>query len=622
MDLEYLKVVTGRANLVGDIDDDVLNKLKIRIQETYEADKTSMSDWFNKMKRGLELASLVKDDKTYPHDRAANVKFPLLTQAAMQYNARVYPAIVPSGDPIKAKVHGEDPDGAKASRQARVTEYGSYHLREVMENWEEDMDRLTFIGPIVGTMFKKVWYEPSLDAPRSKLCRAGSVIVNHNITHLRDAPAITEELFYRPHEIETKIRSGLWEDVREKIDDADDPTASIEFLEQHLRFDLDEDGYDEPYVVMIHADSGAICRVVANFTMQDVQMAGDEVLSTTPRSYFVPYTFMPSFDGGFHGDGLGMLLGDTSETINTTINMLLDAAHYSATPAGFVGGRDLRIKPGIMRLRPGEWRTLAQKGDDIRKGMVQLDMPEPSPVLFQLLGLLVEMGKDIASAKDISPDQARQMTATTTMALVDQGERVFSVSYKRIYRALCKEYRLLFDALRMTNEEKYAEFFDTPADLQADFNPDDMAISPVADPKAVTNTQKAAKAQFLYEAAQTGMISPQEAMSRVLEAMNIEDIDELVVPPDPRAQAINEMQFLDAQLGLRMKAAEIDHKIAETTKAMAQAEAEDGSVDIRQYMETLEAMKKEIEIERGRFDNLAVRPNHPIADQGAAQARI
>jgi chaperonin GroES len=297
--------------------------------------------------------------------------------------------------------------------------------------------------------------------------------------------------------------------------------------------------------------------------------------------------------------------------------MLLDAGHYNALPAGFIGGQDLRIKPGVMRLAPGEFKTVNQRGDDIRKGIVHLNMPAPSPVLFELLGLLIEMGKDIASAKDITSEQARSMTATTTMALVDQGERIFSVSFKRVYRSLCKEFKLLFNAIRMMDPGKYTEFFDTQVDLQADFNPDDMAVTPVADPKAVTNTQKAAKAQFLYEAAQSGLLNPHAAMARVLEAMNIEDIEELVPQPNPQAQALEEMQLVDVQLSLKLKAAEIDMKLAQTAKAMAEAEAEDEMKDIRQYREALEAMKDEAEIERSRLESMAIRSGDGEDTKGA-----
>jgi chaperonin GroES len=43
----------------------------------------------------LKLATQVVEKKTYPWPNAANVKYPLLTTAAMQFAARAYPALVP-----------------------------------------------------------------------------------------------------------------------------------------------------------------------------------------------------------------------------------------------------------------------------------------------------------------------------------------------------------------------------------------------------------------------------------------------------------------------------------------------------------------------------------------------
>ena len=51
-----------------------------------------------------------------------------ITTAALQFNARAYPAIVPSGDMVKVKVHGADPDGAKVARGDRIAAHMSWQL--------------------------------------------------------------------------------------------------------------------------------------------------------------------------------------------------------------------------------------------------------------------------------------------------------------------------------------------------------------------------------------------------------------------------------------------------------------------------------------------------------------
>ena len=305
----YIQDVTQQINIADQIEEQTLTDMKQQLFEDYETDKASMSGWFTKMKKGIELAQMLKHDKTYPHDKAANVKYPLVTSAALHFNARTYPAIVPSGNPVLAKINGEDPEGIKAARGDRVTDYTSHQLRNEMANWEEDMDRLTFIGPIVGTMFKKVWFDPAINEIKCKLCTPGKVIVNHNISHLSEAPAITHEIEKQQHEVETLMRVGVWSDAREEMHlPEDEKSKPVEFLEQHLRFDLDDDGYAEPYIVTVHKDSRAVVRVVANFTLDDVMMNEGQILTVKPSTYFVPYTFLPAFDGGFFGDRQGVYL--------------------------------------------------------------------------------------------------------------------------------------------------------------------------------------------------------------------------------------------------------------------------------------------------------------------------
>ena len=168
--LARIERVTQENNIVEEIDADTLSKLAMQVQEDYETDKDSMGAWSKASQRGIDLAKLIKTDKTYPFANASNIKYPLITSAALHYNARTYPAIVPAGSPVAAKVNGSDVDGRKAARGERVSEYASHQLKNEIANWEEDMDRLTFIGPIVGTMFIKIWFDPALDENRSKLC--------------------------------------------------------------------------------------------------------------------------------------------------------------------------------------------------------------------------------------------------------------------------------------------------------------------------------------------------------------------------------------------------------------------------------------------------------------------
>lgn len=615
--MEYIQELIDSPNIVGMLDDDTLADIASQVKKDYEIDKESMSGWLEKMEKGLDYAKMTKEDKTYPHEKAANIKYPLITTSALHYNARTYPAIVPSGNPVRCKVNGKDPNGGKAAMGERTADYTSYQLKNEMEGWEEDMDRLTFVGPIVGTMLKKVWFDPSIDGNRTKLCEPGKVVINHGISSLSQAPAITEELTLYQHEIHTRIRVGMWADIEDDLQlDYEKRSEPVEFLEQHMRFDLDNDGYAEPYIVTMHTGTDTIARIVANFTLESAMLdeQGQRILAIKPDTHFIDYTFLPAFDGGFWGSGLGLLLGDTSDTINSTLNMLMDAGHYQSMPTGFIAGRDMRLGNKQERFKPGEWRTVNATGGDVRNALVPFTMPAPSPVLFQMLGLLIDMGRELASTKDIPAESASQMTATTTMALIDQGMQVFNASYKRIYRSLSREFKLLYRLnQKHLTKEKYQEFFDdvgqdgrpVPYDPMIEFSSAGKDITPVADPKAVTDAQKMGRAQFLIELSQMGAVDQAAAITRVLEAAHIENIEELMPQSSPQEQMMAEMQVMNMQLDLKLKSADIDQKLAKAAKDMASAESEEAGRDVQSYMNDLQAMKAEVELGQARLGAMA-----------------
>ena len=678
---EFVQLVTSSPNLAAEMADEQLKQISQDAIADYEVDKDSMSDWFAQMESGLDLAKLVKEEKNYPFKGAANVKYPLITSAALQFNARAYPAIVSPDRVVKSKVWGEDPDGSKAARGDRVSEHMSWQLSGNVEEWEEETDKLLVILPIVGSVTRKWWYDTSLKRPRCRLIEPGKFIVNNKVKHLSDAPRVTEELSLYPVEVEKRIRAG--EFVRfDMPKDGQDSQAPQEFIEQHTRIDLDEDGYPEPYVVTIHMETQTVVRIVADFSPRDVDFetekvqrvsvvpmtdpnTGDvvpvqqvheeevasKILSIRRGSYFVPFQFMPGMDGGFHGTGLGLLLGDISKTINSIMNLMLDAGHYSALGGGWIGS-EMRLRGGNQMFRPGEWKMTPTEGRDIRTSIVPMTYPQPDATLFQMLGMLIDAGREIASVKDVITGEAprQNQTATATLALIEQGMMVFTAAYKRIFRSLKREYKLIAEMNGQTvDAEAYNRFHDAqsqmghnggPAlDPAKDYDLSDLDIQPVADPQTVTKMQQAAKAQLIMQLADQGLVDRGEALARVAEAMDIPDVEKLAVQPDPMAQQMQMLGMKAAEADVAEKLAKIQLTMAQVEEARAGAikdmasaqnetlrtanEAKKTKLDA--LMKTLEANRVGLENILGSSGGMAGTPGNGgfergYAERGAAQA--
>jgi chaperonin GroES len=338
----------------------------------------------------------------------------------------------------------------------------SYQLMEQMDNWEEDMDKLSIIIPIVGCAFKKTYYSGIKGQNVSELVLAQDLIVDYYAKSLEDATRITHRLSLTTRDIKERQLAGIYSDgtlhtpghsnltkISDEIDglaeQEPDEATPFTVLEQHRFWDLDGDGYEEPYIVTVEEESHKVLRIVARFdakgiTRSEVEEGEEgqgEIIFIQPVHYFTKFPFIPNPDGGFYDVGFGTLLGSINSTIDTAINQLLDAGTLSNMPSGFLG-RGIRLKAGNARFSPGEWKFVNTPGEDLRKGIVPLPINSPDSTVFQLLGLMIDAGQRLSSTVDmqVGENPGQNQKATTTMAVLEQGMKVFNSIYKRLYRSV------------------------------------------------------------------------------------------------------------------------------------------------------------------------------------------
>lgn len=556
-----IRALLESANIAEHLDDDKLHKIGQDCKKGFDQDCESRSEWEQCIDEWTKLAIQAKEQKTYPWPKASNIKYPLLSTAAMQFAARAYPSLIPSdGQVVKSQVIGKDPDGSKQQRAEHTSIYVSYQLMNEMDNWEEDMDRLLIMLPVVGTMFKKTYWDSLTEKNCSKLVMPKNLVVNYWARDLDHVERISEILEMSQRLFKERVNAGLFLDVelgRPKMPEnahnapAVDGTTPYSFIEQHTFLDLDDDGYEEPYVVTFHKESGKVLRIAARFDELGLKTdAKGHVIRIEPIQYYTKFGFIPNPDGSFYDIGFGVLLGPINDSVNTIINQLVDAGSLSNLQSGFIG-KGLRIKMGETRFQPGEWKAVNATGDDLKKQIMPLPVKEPSTTLFQLMGSLITSGKELASVADIFVGKmpGQNTPATTTMASIDQGMKVFTAVYKRTYRSLSSEYKKLYRLNEVyLNPQTYVEVLD------ANVNPDDFksigyTICPGADPSAISQTERLLKAQGLVEMLPMGVLDPLKVVQRVLEAQEQPNWQELIhqqtqqtgqpaQAPDPKAQEL------------------------------------------------------------------------------------
>ena len=614
---QEIKALLEATNIAENLDEEQLNKIGSDAKAGFEADLLSRKDWETAMEEWIKLAKQVAETKTYPWRNASNVKYPLLSTAAMQFAARAYPSLVPSDRKVvKGRPIGKDPDGQKTKSAEAVALYMSYQLMDEMYGWEEDMDKLLLMLPIIGVMFKKTYWDSVKKVNCSRLVLPKNFVVDYWTTSIPEAERVSEILQLSKRKVQERKQAGLWLDVElgdpttpvdSKDAPANDAITPYEFIEQHCYLDLDEDSYEEPYVVTFQRTTGKVVRITARFDQDTVIMNDEgEMVKIEPIQYYTKFGFIPSPDGGFYDNGFGTLLGPLNESVNTLINQLIDSGHLSSLQAGFLG-KGLRLRMGETMFKPGEWKVVNATGDDLKKQIVPLPTQQPSDVLFQLMGTLITSGKELASVAEIFVGKmpGQNTPATTTMATIEQGMKVFTAVYKRIYRSLAEEFAKLYrlNAIYL-NPKDYVDVVDMEVG-QEDFNLKNNNIFPGADPTAVSQTEKLMKAQGLMEMLAAGMpLDPYQVMVRNLEAQEQPNWQQLIPPeiqqsqkvpprPDPKMMEMQmkgqlEQQKAQATIQTAAQKAELE-KSSEQAKLAMKAQEHDMNMQAQAQKMQLDA---------------------------------
>lgn len=556
-----VKAAILNKNLVEswDEDDERLTKMAECVIAGYDIDERSRSGWIEQNQAWLRLALMLRDSKVWPWVGASNVKYPLLTTAAMQFSARAYPTLVPADNLIvKAKVVGYDQDGTRFERADRIAKHMSWQIMYKIPNWEEDMDRLLMLASIVGVVFKETYYDSKTKQLCSHLVYPEDLVVNYGATSLDDAYRITKIIYVTNLKYEEKRRSGEYRDIGDlgfarlpdvpsevrprqdgdtRIAVNDEATPHI-FLACHTFYDVDDDGYPEPVTIVVHKETRKVVRVVARFSLDNVTFddAKKKVIAINPINYFTDFPFIPNPDGSIYALGFGALLGPMNETVNSLINQLVDAGTLNNMQTGFIG-KGLRLQMKEIKMRPGQWQTVNATGDDLKKSIFPLPSKEPSDVLFKLMQSLIQAGNQLASVAEIFVGKmpGQNTPATTTQETVDQAMKVFTAIYKRIYRALQREFQkiYLWNSLNPAMVEEEARVLGIPLQ-SSDYEGDPDDVIPSADPTGSSATVQAQQlATIGQQLLPLGVINAQEFAMRQLKLVNIADPEKLIAPPQP-----------------------------------------------------------------------------------------
>ena len=260
---------------------------------------------------------------------------------------------------------------------------------------------------------------------------------------------------------------------------------------------------------------------------------------------YTKYGLIPSPDGSIYDLGFGGLLGPLNESVDTIVNQLIDAGTLSTTAGGFLS-RGVKMKGGEMAFRPFQWNTVESTGDDLRKGIFPLPVREPSAVLFQLLSLLINYTQRISGSTDVMTGEnpGQNTPAHNMQTMVEQGQKIYSDTFKRMWRSMGQEFRKLYILNGRHLPDQF--MFGTQPMGRELFLSDPSQLVPVADPNLVSDSQRSQQAVMIKQSAMTTPGYDLEAVERnFLSAHHVDQIDHLYpgpkkVPPLPNPKMMIE----------------------------------------------------------------------------------
>lgn len=613
----------------------------------YKADRESRRDWEKRYALAYELALQVVKNKSFPWPGASNVKFPLLTIAALNFHSRAYPAIVPVEGVVKAKVLApeDDPEGARYAAAERVGSHMSYQLQNE-SNWEEETDRELLALPILGCVFRRVYFDIPCKISRSDLVFPNELVVGYYAKSFETAEFVSLMLEVAKNTVIERERQGLWvaqdygTPITEEIDQikaAQDRASGYKppatpavstpytFIEQMCLLDLDGDGYAEPYFVIFEEKSGRVARIWARFTTADVQYNTKRQVSfIKAMNPFTKITFLPSPDGSFYDMGLGQLLAPINASVDSLINMLIDSGVMYTVGGGFLG-RGVKIRGGRASFLPGEWKRLESSGEDLQKGVYPLPVKEPATILFELLTYLVGYGERIAGATDVQVGTMPEANAKTGALQIanENGRATFTAIFKRVWRCHSKEFEaiynlnsLYFDVMQKSYLGKAGKWLKIQ---RQDYDFAQSGLIPTADPNAVSKTERIQRAQFIAtNAINVPGHNVYKSYKRLYDELGVQGVEEIL--PDPKGENRIEpgpdvklieaqaktLQAETARLGVLLKAQEAMRKLdaeehlirAKVIQLLADAELKMSQSETENRQAIIDGIQTEIEVQK------------------------
>jgi hypothetical protein len=551
-------------NLAESLPITALQQIALGLVEDVKRDQEDREERDQQYEEGIRRTGLGNDAPGGAQFQGASrVVHPMLTEACVDFAARAMKELFPSagqdGGPVKAQIIGK-PTKEKVEKANRKARHLNWQVTKQMKGFRSELEQLLSQVPLAGAQYLKLVWDRRLKRPKPLFVPLDDVFLPYSATSFRTAERKTHRQTITDLEFVRRVATGMYRDVPVPTSQAEElsaPAQANEKIEGKASSSMNEDGLrtiyevycnleieddDEaageiaPYVISIDSQTNVVLSLYRNWDPRD------DVREELP--WMVEFPFVPW--RGAYPIGITHMIGGLSAATTGALRALLDSAFLQNNPAGVklkggsIGGQNISVQPGNTAEIQGTPNAV-----DIRQTYMPLPYQGPSPVLFELLGFLINSGKGVVQTTfEKLADQPANQPVGTTVALIEQGMVVFSEIHARLHHAMGETLSILHRLNQTYLEDD--ELFDDVGELLAkreDYQ-GPMDVAPVSDPNIFSETQRMAQVQMVAGRAQLrpDLYDGRKVEELILERTKIPDAKDLLLPrPEPqKLNAVNE----------------------------------------------------------------------------------
>lgn len=540
------------ANLAESMPEVELSTLASDLIQKIERDAEARKKRVEQYEEGLRRTGLGDDAPGGAQfNGASKAVHPIITEACIDFSARIMKEMMPFDGPVKDKILGEATDD-KVQKAKRKSRFMNWQITEQMPEFRSEFEQMETQVPLGGSQYFSLYFDKEMGRPVPEFVPIDDVLLPFAASGFYSAHRKTRVLHLTQFEFERRVDAGIYRDL-DLIPETQEPEAtaaetanrkiegkeSTQYNEDGLRdiyecyttIELEGDDRPLPYLIVIDKATMRLLAIYRNYQEDDERCQ--------PIDHLFEFDFIRW--RGSYGIGIPHIAGGLAGAITGAMRALLDSALINNMPTllklkgGSRGGESINLQPTEMMEVDGQ----LSPDQDIRKTMMAIPFNPPSPVLFELMGFLTTAAKGVVrtSLDNEAMDTNQNTPVGTQLSRVEQGLVVFSSIFMRQYTSMNRVLKRLHEINRdylteMNLPELDDEKFVEPQDFQGEID-----IIPVANPTIYSEQQRLAQFTALQQRA---ALMPQLYKMDEIERAFVQDVlrmpnaeKYLNIPPEP-----------------------------------------------------------------------------------------